>query len=63
MAAGLEDGSLVLMDTRSVDAVHAGTVLRSLSLPNPGKTASHGASAYDPERDSTPIVLLAADAD
>ncbi|NUL47042.1 MBL fold metallo-hydrolase [Cellulosimicrobium funkei] len=63
VAAGIEDGSLVLVDTRSVDAVHAGTVLRSLSLPNPGKTASHGAWAYDPERDSTPIVLLAADAD
>lgn len=63
VAAGLEDGSLVLMDTRSVDAVHAGTVLKSLSLPNPGKTASHGAWAYDPERDSTPIVLLAAHAE
>ncbi|MEV4901429.1 MBL fold metallo-hydrolase [Citricoccus sp. NPDC055426] len=63
VAAGIEDGSLVLMDTRPVDAVHAGTVRRSLSLPNPGKIASHGAWAYDPEVDSTPIVLLAADAD
>ncbi|MGM7667356.1 MBL fold metallo-hydrolase [Microbacterium sp. A93] len=63
VAAGVEDGSLVLMDTRPVEAVHSGSVPRSLSLPNPGKAASHGAWAYDPERDSTPIVLLAADAE
>lgn len=63
VAAGIEDGSLVMVDTRPVDAVHAGTVRGSLSLPNPGKIASHGAWAYDPERESTPIVLLAEDAE
>ncbi|WP_313817607.1 MBL fold metallo-hydrolase [Citricoccus sp.] len=61
VAAGLEDRSLVLVDTRSVKAVHRGTVRDALSLPNPDKVASHGAWAYDPEQDSTPIVLLAGD--
>ncbi|VXB38520.1 rhodanese-like domain-containing protein [Citricoccus sp. K5] len=61
VAAGLDNGTLVLVDTRPVEAVHRGTVRDALSLPNPGKVASHGAWAYDPELDSTPIVLLAED--
>ena len=61
VAAGLDNGSLVLVDTRPVEAVHRGTVRDALSLPNPGKVASHGAWAYDPEQDSAPIVLLAED--
>lgn len=61
VAAGLDNESLVLVDTRPVEAVHRGTVRDALSLPNPGKVASHGAWAYDPEQDSTPIVLLAED--
>ncbi|MFC7402311.1 rhodanese-like domain-containing protein [Citricoccus sp. GCM10030269] len=61
LAHGVVDGSLVLIDTRSVQDVHAGTVVNSLNLPNPGKVASHGAWAYDPERDSAPVVLLADD--
>ncbi|GAA1121203.1 MBL fold metallo-hydrolase [Citricoccus alkalitolerans] len=59
VAAGLDNGSLVLVDTRPVEAVHRRTVRDALSLPNPGKVASHGAWAYDPEQDSTPIILLA----
>lgn len=61
VAAGLDNESLVLVDTRPVEAVHRGTVRDALSLPNSGKVASHGAWVYDPERDSTPIVLLAED--
>lgn len=61
VAAGIRDGSLVLVDTRPVDRVHAGTVQGALSLPVAGKTASHGAWAYDPEREATPLVLLAPD--
>jgi hydroxyacylglutathione hydrolase len=60
VATGLRDGSLVLVDTRPVADVHAGTVQGALSLPVAGKTASHGAWAYDPENDSAPLVLLAA---
>jgi hydroxyacylglutathione hydrolase len=62
VSAGVRDGSLVLVDTRSVAEVHAGTVQNALALPNPGKAASHGAWAYDPEQESTPLVLLAANA-
>jgi hydroxyacylglutathione hydrolase len=61
VASGVVDGSLVLVDTRPLPAVHAGTVVNSLSLPTAGKTASHGAWAYNPERDFTPLVLLASD--
>ncbi|NUL45047.1 MBL fold metallo-hydrolase [Cellulosimicrobium funkei] len=61
VSAGIEEGSLVLVDTRPIEAVHRGTVRNALSLPHPGKVASHGAWAYDPERDSTPIILLAED--
>ena len=59
LAQRLAADSVILIDTRSVPEVHTGTVPRSLSLPNPGKVASHGAWAYDPEKEERPVVILA----
>ncbi|WP_394214091.1 rhodanese-like domain-containing protein [Brachybacterium vulturis] len=63
MSRGLEDGSLALVDTRPVDEVHAGTVPGALSIPSPGKAATHIAWAFDPESDAAQLVVLAEDAE
>ena len=63
VARGLAAGELVVVDTRPADQVHGGTVAGSLNIPGPDKAATFGAWAYDPERESTGLVLLAADAD
>ncbi len=60
---GLEDGTLALVDTRSVDQVHAGTVPGALSIPSPGKAATHIAWAFDPESDDAHLVVLAESAE
>ncbi|AXH97113.1 MBL fold metallo-hydrolase [Ornithinimicrobium avium] len=57
--ADLEADRVTFVDTRSVGAVHAGTVPGSLSVPVPERAATYGAWAYDPETDSRPLVLLA----
>ena len=51
----------VFVDTRSPAEVRAGTVANSLAIPMVGKTAAWGAWAYDPEAESTPLIILAAD--
>ena len=63
VAAGLAADELVVVDTRTADEVHGGTVAGSLNIPGPDKAATFGSWAYDPERESTGLVLLAADAD
>ena len=62
VAAGLAADELVVVDTRTADEVHGGTVAGSLNIPGPDKAATFGSWAYDPERESRPLVLLAADA-
>jgi len=57
----LRDGTAVFVDTRSQELVHRGTVRGALAIPGPSKMASFGAWAYDPERDSRALVLLARD--
>ncbi|MDI3330150.1 MAG: MBL fold metallo-hydrolase [Micrococcus sp.] len=61
VARDLEQDRITFVDTRSVDEVHAGTVPASISIPAPGKMATYGAWAYDPEKDDRPLVLLARD--
>lgn len=61
IARGVEADELVFVDTRAHDQVHGGTVVRSLNIPAPGKAASFGAWAHDPELDHRPLVLLAPD--
>ncbi|GAA4261011.1 MBL fold metallo-hydrolase [Dietzia aurantiaca] len=63
VAGAVAAGELVVVDTRAADRVHGGTVAGSLNIPGPDKAATYGAWAYDPERESRPLVLLAADAD
>lgn len=58
LARGLEDGSVALVDTRSVDEVHAGTVPGALSIPSLGKAATHIGWAFDPEQDGAQLVVL-----
>ncbi|HRO94520.1 MBL fold metallo-hydrolase [Citricoccus sp.] len=61
VARDLEQDKVTFVDTRPVDEVHAGTVPGSISIPAPGKMATYGGWAYDPEKDDRPLVLLAQD--
>lgn len=63
VASALAARDVVFVDTRANAQVHGGTVLGSLNIPGPAKAASFGAWAYDPEAESTPLVLLASDGD
>lgn len=59
LAQGLSEGTLALIDTRSVDQVHRGTVPGALNLPSLGHSAGHIAWAFEPETDSADLVVLA----
>lgn len=58
---GVENASLTFVDTRNQDAVHRGTVKGAINIPAYNKPAAHAGWVYDPESDSRPLVLLAAD--
>lgn len=61
-AAGAVDADdVVFVDTRTPDAVRAGSVPGALAIPAVGKTAAWGAWAVDPEREKRPLLLLAHD--
>lgn len=59
----MENDSVILVDTRHHDEVHEGTVERSLNIPGIDKAASYGAWVYNPDIETRPLVLLAADAE
>ncbi|EID52895.1 MBL fold metallo-hydrolase [Saccharomonospora xinjiangensis] len=61
IARSLDAGEMIFADTRSHADVHEGTVAGALNIPGPGKAATYGGWAYDPERESRPLVLLARD--
>jgi len=63
VSSALAAHDVVFVDTRPNAQVHGGTVPGSLNIPGPAKAASFGAWAYDPEAESTPLVLFASDAD
>ncbi|EHR60482.1 MBL fold metallo-hydrolase [Saccharomonospora cyanea] len=63
IARSLDANESVFVDTRPHTEVHEGTVRGALNIPGPAKAASFGAWAYDPETESTPLVLLAPDGD
>ena len=63
LSHGLEDGSLALVDTRSVTEVHTAAVPGALSIPARGKAAGHIGWAFDPENDEAGLVVLAPDAE
>lgn len=61
LADALESDDVIVVDTRGQDDVHAGTVAGALNIPGVDKAASFGAWVYDPEREDTPVVVLAED--
>ncbi|MFN7242613.1 MAG: rhodanese-like domain-containing protein, partial [Dietzia cercidiphylli] len=61
LADALEATEVVVVDTRGQDEVHAGTVPGALNIPGVDKAASFGAWVYDPEKEDTPLVVLAPD--
>ncbi|TFB50388.1 MBL fold metallo-hydrolase [Cryobacterium tagatosivorans] len=63
VAHDLADNTVTFVDTRHNTEVHEGTVLGSLNIPAGKSVATYAAWAVDPERDSRPLVLLAADQD
>ncbi|MGB3328698.1 MAG: MBL fold metallo-hydrolase [Thermomicrobiales bacterium] len=61
-AAGAVDADeVVFVDTRTPDAVRAGSVPGALAIPAVGKTAAWGAWAVDPEREKRPLLLFVHD--
>lgn len=61
VAEQLAQDAVTFVDTRSVEEVHADTVTGALNIPAGKSIATYAAWAVDPERDSRPLVLLAAD--
>ena len=63
LADALANDTVIFVDTRHHDEVHTGTVERSLNVPGTQKAASYGAWVYNPDVETRPLVLLAADRD
>ncbi|APX33783.1 Zn-dependent hydrolase [Brachybacterium sp. P6-10-X1] len=61
-ARRLADGRAVLLDTRSLEEVHRGAVVGALTVPAATNRSTYTAWSYDPEHESTPLILLARDA-
>lgn len=61
VAARLAANEISLVDTRSHNLVHEGTVQGAVNIPAGTKFASFGAWALDPEQDDRPVILLAGD--
>src|SRR5699024_1729703 len=61
LAAALQAEEVTFADTRPWEDVHRGTVEGALHIPAPDKAATYGAWAFDPERETAPLVLLAPD--
>lgn len=59
VAEQLAQEAVTFVDTRSVDAVHAGTVAGALNIPAGKSIATYAAWAVDPATDPRPLVLLA----
>lgn len=60
---GIDAGELVFFDTRPAEQINSCTVRGSVAVPNPGKIATWGGWALDPEVDKRGLVVYAADAD
>lgn len=63
VAAQLADGSAVLLDTRELADVRRRSVSGALTVPASSKRSTFAAWSYDPEREDTPLILLARDAE
>lgn len=60
-AGAIDADDVVFVDTRTPDAVRAGSVPGALAIPAVGKTAAWGAWAVDPEREKRPLLLFVHD--
>ena len=63
VATELAEDAIGVIDTRPHAEVHQGTVAGALNIPLGNKTASFGAWAVDPHKDTRPLVLLAPDSE
>lgn len=61
IAADVESGQKIIVDTRDHKQVHKGTVTGSVNIPGLGKAANYIAWVYDPEVDDADLVVLAKD--
>lgn len=61
LSTTLTGGDAIFVDTRAHRDVHTGTVAGALNIPGAAKAASYGAWVYDPEQESRPLIVLAAD--
>ena len=61
LAAAIHANKVIFADTRPWEEVHEATVPGALHIPGPDKAATYGAWVYDPEKETTPLVLLAPD--
>lgn len=57
----LKADEVIFIDTRSNAEVHDGTVARSLNVPGVEKSATYGSWVVNPEAETRPLVVLAAD--
>ncbi|MCI9888857.1 MBL fold metallo-hydrolase [Micrococcales bacterium 31B] len=51
------EGTLALVETAPLPTLRDSMIERALYIPATGKTATHGAWAYNPDADDTPLVL------
>ena len=61
IAAEVESGQKIIVDTRHHSEVHQGTVVGSVNVPGMDKAASYVAWVYDPETEDAELVVLARD--
>ncbi|MEH6821384.1 MAG: MBL fold metallo-hydrolase [Dietzia psychralcaliphila] len=57
VVSGIEAGELVVVDPRSADEVHEGTVSGAINLPA-GQAGTYAGWAIDPEQDTRGLVML-----
>ncbi|MCT2261938.1 MBL fold metallo-hydrolase [Brachybacterium muris] len=61
LARLVEADDVIVVDPRPHTEVHRGTVRGALNIPGPAKAAGFGAWAYDPQRETRPLVVLTDD--
>ena len=63
LADAVTAGDVVLVDTRTPEQVHQGTVTNSVAVPAGPQASNFAAWVIDPEKETRPLVILAPDAD
>ena len=63
LAARVESGDAIVVDTRHHSEVHQGTVQGAVNVPGLHKAATYGSWVYDPETDTADLIVLARDSE